>query len=80
MRILLGDEESVLWYSELLLSVFRVCAYVFERLLVEAHLCKRFEDPNKRKLCLLSRLRGVGNEELRRFEVRGYKILSFELP
>ena len=58
----------------------KVCAYVFERLLVEAHLCSLLEDPKNRKLCLLSRLLGVGKEALRRFDVRGYIILSFGLP
>lgn len=48
--------------------------------LVDAHLCKRFDEPNKRRLCRRSRLRGVGNEALRRFDTRGYKILSFGLP
>lgn len=47
---------------------------------MEAQRCKRFDEPNSRKLCLRSRLRGVGNDELRRFEVLGYKILSLGLP
>lgn len=61
----------MLWYSELLLSVAKVCAYVFERLRVDAQRCSRFEEPNKRRLCLLSRLRGVGNEALRLLAARG---------
>jgi hypothetical protein len=87
--VLLGDEESVLWYSELLLSVTVIVALVwlcgcsvefFVRLRVDWHLCNRFDEPNNRRLCRRSRLRGVGNEALRRFDERGYKILSFGLP
>lgn len=43
------------------------------------HLCNRFDDPNIRKLCLLSRLR-LGNDELRRFVLLAYIILSLGLP
>lgn len=39
----------------------------------------RLDDPNIRKLCLLSRLR-LGNEELRRFVLLAYIILSLGLP
>lgn len=50
--------------------------YILKNYLVEAHRCKRLDDPKRRKLCRRSRLLGVGNDALRRFEVRGYKILS----
>lgn len=43
------------------------------------HLCNRLDDPNIRKLCLLSRLR-LGNDELRRFVLLAYIILSLGLP
>lgn len=86
---LLGEEESVLWYSELLLSVTIVfvcpfccccCSADFERLLVDEHRWSRLEEPNKRRLWRRSRLLGVGNDALRRFEERGMMILSFGLP
>lgn len=85
-RYLLGDEESVLWYSELLLSVTMFdwwlgCKVVFfDRLLVDWHLWSRFDEPNNRRLWRRSKLRGVGNEALRLFAERGYKILSFGFP
>lgn len=62
----------MLWYSELLLSVvLSVWAYVLDRLRVEAQRCRRFDEPKSRKLCRRSKLRGVGNDALRRFAALG---------
>jgi hypothetical protein len=48
--------------------------------LVLEHRCKRLDEPKIRRLCRRSRLRGVGNEALRRFDVLGYMILSLGFP
>lgn len=47
--------------------------------LVDIQRCSRFEEPNILRLCLLSRLR-LGNDELRRFVLLAYIILSLGLP
>jgi hypothetical protein len=48
--------------------------------LVLEHRCNRLDEPNIRRLCRRSRLLGVGNEALRRFDVLGYMILSLGFP
>lgn len=52
----------------------------WHRNLVDAHRCKRFDDPNSLKLCRRSKLRGVGNDALRLFDARGYRTLSLGFP
>lgn len=48
--------------------------------LVDAHRCKRLDEPKNRRLCRRSRLRGVGKEALRRLFERGIIILSCGFP